>query len=94
MTKTTTVRKRQQIENIFLKAKDVKQMHGLLSDLFTPQELLMLEERIEIFRGLKKGEPQRSIAERLGCSIATVTRGSREYQFGSGVIGKLLSTER
>ena len=54
----------------------------LLSDLLTPQERAVLAERWQIVQELAKGTPQREIAEKMGVSIATVTRGSLASQYG------------
>lgn len=53
-----------------------KALHGLL----TPTELAEVCKRLQIFRMLEAGIPQREIAKQLGVGIATVTRGSRALQ--------------
>lgn len=53
------------------------EMERLLEDLLTSSELSEISNRLEIFRLLRAGMPQRQIAEKLGVGIATVTRGSR-----------------
>ena len=60
-----------------LAASDPKSLHKLLADLLTPSELSEISKRLQIFRLLEAGMPQRQIAETLGVGIATVTRGSR-----------------
>jgi len=60
-----------------LTASDPKSLHKLLADLLTPSELSEISKRLQIFRLLETGMPQRQIAETLGVGIATVTRGSR-----------------
>lgn len=45
--------------------------------LLTPVELSEVSKRLQIFKMLDAGLPQRQIAESLGVGIATVTRGSR-----------------
>lgn len=55
-------------------------MERCLRDLFTPAELLEISHRLQIFRMLDAGMPQRKIAEELGVAIATVTRGSKAYK--------------
>ncbi|BHH82789.1 hypothetical protein LA52FAK_10780 [Desulforhopalus sp. 52FAK] len=44
--------------------------------LLTSSEIVELSNRLEIFRMLEDGLPQRKIADILGVGIATVTRGS------------------
>ena len=63
----------------------------VLNNLFTPQELEEISLRLQIFKMLKKGIPQRSIAQQLKVSIGTVSRGSRELQYGPPGIIHLLS---
>lgn len=62
--------------------KDEKETDLLLKDLLTPQERETLEERWQIVQELAKGTSQRKIAEKLGISISTVTRGSLAFQYG------------
>lgn len=52
-------------------------METALRDLLTPNEFVEVTKRLQIFRMLEQGVPQRQIAETLGVGIATVTRGSR-----------------
>lgn len=65
-------------------------MANILSDLLTPQEREELAVRLQIFKLLLAGTDQRSIAKKLGVSIATVTRGNREIKYGSNGISKVL----
>jgi Trp operon repressor len=62
--------------------KDEAEADLLLSDLLTPQERDVLAERWQIVQLLAKGVAQRKIAEKLGASISTVTRGSLAFQYG------------
>jgi TrpR family trp operon transcriptional repressor len=48
-----------------------------LEALLTPNELIEMQHRLQIFSLLEQGTPQRDIAKQLGVGIATVTRGSR-----------------
>ena len=54
-----------------------KAMDNALRDLLTPAEYAEIVKRLQIFRMLEAGMPQRKIAEELGVGIATVTRGAR-----------------
>lgn len=65
-------------------------MSDVLSNLLTPQEREELGVRLRVFRALLSGKTQRAIANELGVSIATVTRGSRELQYGKPGIRKLI----
>ncbi len=60
-----------------LRARSRDELEQLLSDLLTPSELAEISKRLQIFKLLEAGLPQRQIAEQLGVGIATVTRGSR-----------------
>lgn len=71
-----------QLLQAFLEANDEQALQDFLQGLFTPQELEQLNQRIEIVSMLKKGVPQRNIAQQLGVGIATVTRGAREIKMG------------
>lgn len=57
-------------------------LDGFLEDMMTPQEIEALDERIKIMHALIDGKTQREIAEDLGLSITTVSRGSRILQYG------------
>jgi TrpR family trp operon transcriptional repressor len=53
------------------------EMERALRALLTPAEFSEVTKRLQIFKMLEQGVPQRQIAEVLGVGIATVTRGSR-----------------
>ena len=67
----------QDLAEHFLTAKDPESMNKILHGILTPSELIEISKRLQIFRLLESGMPQRQIAEKLGVGIATVTRGSR-----------------
>lgn len=60
-----------------LAAKDPHSLQQVLESLLTPSEMSEISKRLQIFKRLEAGIPQRQIAEELGVGIATVTRGSR-----------------
>ncbi len=74
---------------LFCQTVDKFTMSEILSNMLTPQEREELATRLQIFKKLIKGENQRRIAKDLGVSIATITRGSRELQYGKPGIRKL-----
>ena len=76
MNTTSNNYKRELIEHL-LAAKDTIGLEQLLGDLLTPSEFSEVSKRLQIFKLLEAGVPQRQIAEQLGVGIATVTRGSR-----------------
>lgn len=61
-----------------------------LQNILTPTELDEVVKRLQIVKLLKKGVPQRKIAERLDVSIATITRGSRELKYGAPGFKKII----
>lgn len=66
------------------------QLSDLLMLTFTEKELQMVRERWAIFAGFREGLSQREIAARLGCGIATVTRGARAYRQYKPLIDQML----
>ena len=67
-----------------------KNLEDFLSDLLTPQEIVELSDRINIFKALKAGKTQREIAQELWISVTTVNRGSRFLKYGTGAIEKFI----
>lgn len=63
---------------------------AVLEDLFTPSEIVELGERIALLQQLKQGKTQRDIAEDLGISVTTVSRGARVLKYGKGVIAQYI----
>lgn len=59
-----------------LSAQDADGMGIILENLLTRSEMGEISKRLQIFKLLKSGMPQRQIAETLGVGLATVTRGS------------------
>lgn len=68
------------------KIKEKEVLKLWLEDLLTPSELVEIAERINIIRSLKDWKTQRVIADDLGISVTTVSRGSRVLKYGKGVI--------
>ncbi len=68
--------------------KNKRELDELLTALLTPVEYEELAKRWQIIVELIDGVPQRDIRDKLSTSIATVTRGSRELQYGNGVFKK------
>ena len=69
-------------------AKNRSDIKELLTALLTPVDYEELAKRWQIVKRLIEGAPQRDIKNELGASIATVTRGSREIQYGNGTFQK------
>jgi len=68
-----------------------KLAHEFLQNILTPKELDEIARRLQIVKMLHEGVPQREIAEKLHVSIGTVSRGSRELQYGAGGFKAILS---
>lgn len=71
-----------QLRDLFISIKSNDEMENLLLGILSPQELDEVATRLEIVRLLKKGTPQKQIAQKLAVGVATVTRGSREIKRG------------
>jgi Trp operon repressor len=67
-----------------------KSFSWVLEDLLTPSEITDIADRITILQMLKVGKSQRDIAETLGVSVTTVSRGNRVLQYGKGNVDKYL----
>ncbi|WP_108124117.1 Trp family transcriptional regulator [Saccharospirillum mangrovi] len=60
-----------------LAINDAQTLDAALESLLTPAEYVEITKRLQIFKMLRAGIPQRKIAETLGVGIATVSRGAR-----------------
>ena len=56
---------------------DAEEAKRFLTDLCTPAELEAMADRLAVIPLLKQGVPYRSINERTGVSVATITRIAR-----------------
>lgn len=73
-----------ELRDFLLKMRNEKEADNALEDLFTPQELETISERLQIIRKLKSGFTQRKIAADLGVSVSKVTRGANVLKYGKG----------
>ncbi len=73
----------------FTLPKNTHEMSELLRGILTPDEVEQIALRWQVVKSLLEGEPQRDIAEKLGISITTITRGSREIKHGTGIFQKI-----
>ena len=71
---------------------DPKDVKLLLTDLLTASELQAVGERWTIVKRLADGESQRRVRDRVGVSVATVSRGSKQLKFGAGGFQKAFDT--
>ncbi|MEE4252637.1 MAG: Trp family transcriptional regulator [Desulfuromusa sp.] len=70
--------------NHLLSQESPAELEKALRDLLTPNELIDVANRLQIFEMLEQGIPQRQIADKLGVGIATVTRGSNTLKNRKG----------
>ena len=73
---------------------DTKLLEEFLTDLLTPAEYREIAVRWQIVKQLERGVPQRKIAENLGISVATVSRGSRAMLDPQGGFHRALALVR
>ena len=66
---------------------------SFLHNILTPSELEEISKRLQIAKLLMKGVPQRDVAKKLGVSMGTVSRGSRELKYGSDGFKKVLQRD-
>ena len=71
-----------------------KEQKELLQALCTPEELRRFTERLTIVQMLLSGKSQRETAHKLGASLSTVSRASREIKFGTGIFQKIFSPKK
>jgi len=79
-----------QLADVITQLKDKKTVLDFLHNILTPKELEEIAKRLQIVKMLRKGVPQRKIAEKLQVSIGTVSRGSRELQYGRPGFNRIL----
>ncbi len=80
-----------EIIGVMSKVDDPKLMESFMHNILTPSELEEIARRLQIFKMLHKGVAQRDVAKKLGVSIGTVSRGSRELQYGEKGILEVLN---
>ena len=72
-----------ELENIFARISDHKEMIFFFQEIFTPKEISDLTLRWQLLKELYEGNTQRSIAGKHRISLCKITRGSkvlkREY---------------
>ena len=66
---------------------------SFLHNIITPSELEEISKRLQIVKLLLEGMPQREVAKKLGVSMGTVSRGSRELKYGADGFKKVLQRD-
>jgi len=82
------------IGNIIKMTKSNEELILLLDDLLTPSEAEKIYERVHIVSHLIDHTPQRSIVEKTGAGIATVTRGSFLLKKPNSILSKFITKAR
>lgn len=80
-----------ELSSAVAKIGDKKLAEDFLRNILTPKELDEIARRLQIVKMLHAGVPQREVAEKLHVSIGTVSRGSRELQYGPPGFLKVLA---
>lgn len=88
------IKYRRELVNVLVQIKTPKLMDDFLEDILTPTEFDDLVTRWQIIKLLAKGVPQREIAQKLGVSIAKITRGSREMRDVKGGFNTILKMKK
>ena len=79
---------KKELIHLLASARSEGELSDLLQSLLAPSEWEELAKRWQIVKRLIEGDPQRGVRDDLQVSIATITRGSREIQYGSGILQK------
>lgn len=72
-----------QLVDVIHDCRDRQELKQFMHAILTPQEQAEIARRLQIVKLLKKGLPQREIADKLKVGIATVTRGSHQLKKGN-----------
>lgn len=78
-----------ELQQLILSLKNKEEVELFLETFLTPTEYDELSKRWQIIKQLHEELPQRSIRDDLRVSIATVTRGSREWRLHEKFLYKL-----
>lgn len=66
---------------------------AFLRNILTPSELEEISKRLQIVKLLLDGVSQREVAKKLGISMGTVSRGSRELKYGENGFRRVLGKQ-
>lgn len=83
---------RHELEMIFARIQDHKEMIAFFEEIFTPKEVQDLRLRWELLKDLYKGNTQRSIAAKYKISLCKITRGSKILKKKNSVTKRLLDS--
>lgn len=71
----------QELGEVFASLPNHEQAIAFLHDILTPAEFEEVVLRLQIFKQLKAGTPQRDIATNLNVSVGKISRGSRTLKY-------------
>jgi TrpR family trp operon transcriptional repressor len=75
---------------VFCSIDDPRTMKKFMKEIFSPSEIDDISKRWKVMEMLKRGDPQRTIASRLGVSLCKITRGSKVLKNRGSVAGMIL----
>ena len=78
------------IASLLKKAKHLKEMEALLTELLTKKEIENIALRLELLKKLKKGDSQRKIAKSLKISLCKITRGSKILKNPNSILKSII----
>lgn len=71
-----------ELADTIVSIKEAGLAEAFLHNILTPSELEEISKRLQIVKLLLDGVSQREVAKKLGISMGTVSRGSRELKYG------------
>ncbi|MCE5274427.1 MAG: Trp family transcriptional regulator [Syntrophaceae bacterium] len=81
-----------EIEKVFARITDYRDMISFFEEIFTPREISDLVLRWQLLKELHEGNTQRSIAEKHRISLCKITRGSRVLKRQNSFTKKVLDS--
>ncbi len=76
--------------HILANENDEKFILKLLEELFTKDELAMIEQRLKIAQLIKQKIPQHTIAKQIKASLCSITRGSKMLKLDDSALGQIV----
>jgi TrpR family trp operon transcriptional repressor len=83
-----------EIVRVLSRIRDEDAMGRFLEEILTPAEIHDLALRWDLMKLLKKGVPQRQIAQDLGISLCKITRGAKIIHDPGSVTNRILGKKQ
>jgi len=83
----------EELAEVLVSIKKGAVAESFLHNILTPSELEEISVRLQIVKLLMEGVAQRDVAKKLGVSMGTVSRGSRELKYGTDGFKKVLQRD-